>query len=124
VRAPPPFDPPESPLAGPSSTRLRSAAAHRTVSAFLTPTSPSPAPSTPGRGISVFEHDPTAGLRIRRIRFGEFDIETWYDAPFPEEYNNLPEGRLWLCEFCLKYMKSGFVALRHKVRGHSFVSIM
>ena len=27
---------------------------------------------------------PPNGLRIRKIRFGEFDIDTWYDAPFPE----------------------------------------
>lgn len=69
--------------------------------------SASPVPSTPA---------PTVGLRIRTIRFGEFDIQTWFDAPFPEEYANIPDGRLWICEFCLKYMKSRFVATRHRVR--------
>jgi hypothetical protein len=54
-------------------------------------------------------------LRIRTIRFGEFDIQTWYDAPFPEEYATIPDGRLWICEFCLKYMKSRFGAVRHRV---------
>lgn len=53
--------------------------------------------------------------KIKTIRFGEFDIDTWYSAPYPEEYQNVPDGRLWLCEFCLKYMKSGFVAGRHRV---------
>ena len=52
---------------------------------------------------------------IKTIRFGPFDIDTWYSAPYPEEYQNVPDGRLWLCEFCLKYMKSGFVAGRHRV---------
>lgn len=55
-------------------------------------------------------------LRIRTIRFGQYDIDTWYDAPFPEEYSNLPDCRLWFCENCLKYMRSKFTAGRHRVR--------
>ncbi|EIW65628.1 hypothetical protein TREMEDRAFT_36119 [Tremella mesenterica DSM 1558] len=58
----------------------------------------------------------TSSHKIKKIRFGEFDIDTWYSAPYPEEYQNSPEGRLWLCEFCLRYMKSGFVAGRHKMK--------
>ena len=54
-------------------------------------------------------------LRIRNIRFGPYDIKTWYDAPFPEEYASIPDGKLWICEFCLKYMKSPFAATRHQV---------
>lgn len=57
----------------------------------------------------------TVASKIRRIRFGKYDIDTWYSAPYPEEYSRVPDGRLWLCEFCLKYMKSGFVADRHEV---------
>lgn len=53
--------------------------------------------------------------KINKIRFGVYDIDTWYQAPYPEEYAQVPDGRLWLCEFCLKYMKSGFVAGRHRV---------
>lgn len=53
--------------------------------------------------------------KINKIRFGVYDINTWYQAPYPEEYAQVPDGRLWLCEFCLKYMKSGFVAGRHRV---------
>ena len=74
----------------------------------------SPAPSTPGGPLPKFE---PGVLRIRSIRFGQFDIKTWYDAPFPEEYASIPDGRLWICEFCLKYMKSRFGALRHRVRA-------
>ncbi|CAE7121396.1 unnamed protein product [Rhizoctonia solani] len=70
-----------------------------------------PTISTPG-GIPPVAN----GLRIKTIRFGQFDIDTWYDAPFPEEFSNIPEGRLWMCEFCLKYMKSGFQAGRHKMK--------
>lgn len=54
--------------------------------------------------------------RINKIRFGIYDIDTWYQAPYPEEYAQVPDGRLWLCEFCLKYMKSGFVAGRHRMK--------
>jgi histone acetyltransferase SAS3 len=53
--------------------------------------------------------------RIRTIRFGEYDVDTWYDAPFPEEYASVSDGKLWICEFCLKYMKSRFQSTRHRV---------
>ncbi|KAI0787884.1 histone acetyltransferase [Fomes fomentarius] len=73
----------------------------------------SPAPTaTPGAQAMYLPN----GLRIRKIRFGEYDIDTWYDAPFPEEYAAIPDGRLWMCEFCLKYMKSRFSATRHQLK--------
>ncbi|KAH9945286.1 uncharacterized protein BXZ73DRAFT_96273 [Epithele typhae] len=106
----PPPEPPETPIAGPSSRPLRSHALPPTPR--LPSTSMSPAPTTPG---SQLMHPPN-GLRIRKIRFGEYDIDTWYDAPFPEEYAAVPEGRLWMCEYCLKYMKSRFSASRHQLK--------
>ncbi|KAI9000531.1 hypothetical protein BD414DRAFT_532395 [Trametes punicea] len=110
-----PPESPETPLAGPSSRPLRSSTHHTTP---MTPgpigssLSPAPSSSTPGPHPPY----PPNGLRIRRIRFGEYDIETWYDAPFPEEYASIPDGRLWMCEFCLKYMKSRFSAGRHQTK--------
>lgn len=103
---------PDTPGAGPSSRPLRSLVHHQStpISAPVHEASQSPVPSTPGGAPKIFP-----GQRIQRIRFGEYDIETWYDAPFPEEYANIPDGRLWICEFCLKYMKSSFLASRHKV---------
>lgn len=56
---------------------------------------------------------------IKLIRFGEFDVDTWYQAPYPEEYSLVPDGRLWICEFCLKYMESRFMAGRHRVSARS-----
>lgn len=80
------------------------------------PTTPaSPTPSTPGAKVPAFPSMKPNALRIRTIRFGPFDVKTWYDAPFPEEYASIPDGRLWICEFCLKYMKSRLTAGRHKV---------
>ena len=42
------------------------------------------------------------------------EIETWYAAPYPEEYSR--NRVLYLCEFCLKYMSSDFVAWRHRLK--------
>ncbi|KAJ9110843.1 hypothetical protein QFC19_001352 [Naganishia cerealis] len=69
----------------------------------------------PGMARTDFQPGATAE-KIKAIRIGKFDIDTWYSAPYPEEYSRVPEGRLWLCEYCLKYMKSGFVAGRHQMK--------
>ncbi|KAF5341910.1 hypothetical protein D9611_001573 [Ephemerocybe angulata] len=97
---------------------LRSAHLHHistNVPATPNDLSASPVPSTPGPSVPIRLTD-TNTLRIHTIRFGEYDIKTWYDAPFPEEYATIPDGRLWICEFCLKYMKSRFGALRHRIK--------
>ena len=52
--------------------------------------------------------------KIKCINFGGFEIETWNAAPYPEEYSR--NKILYICEFCLKYMNSDYVAWRHKVR--------
>ncbi|XP_077202131.1 histone acetyltransferase KAT6B isoform X5 [Paroedura picta] len=45
------------------------------------------------------------------IEFGKYEIQTWYSSPYPQEYSKL--SKLFLCEFCLKYMKSKNILLRH-----------
>lgn len=45
------------------------------------------------------------------IQFGRYDIQTWYSSPYPQEYARL--SKLFLCEFCLKYMKSRSILDRH-----------
>ncbi|KAJ9295728.1 hypothetical protein DTO271G3_5751 [Paecilomyces variotii] len=52
--------------------------------------------------------------KIKCINFGGYEIETWYAAPYPEEYSR--NRVLYICEFCLKYMNSDFVAWRHKLK--------
>ncbi|OQE25562.1 hypothetical protein PENSTE_c006G04421 [Penicillium steckii] len=52
--------------------------------------------------------------KIKYINFGGFEIETWYAAPYPEEYSR--NRVLYICEFCLKYMNSDYVAWRHKLK--------
>eukprot|EP00091_Calanus_sinicus_P011781 TRINITY_DN2658_c0_g1_i2.p1 TRINITY_DN2658_c0_g1~~TRINITY_DN2658_c0_g1_i2.p1 ORF type:complete len:451 (-),score=158.71 TRINITY_DN2658_c0_g1_i2:58-1410(-) len=50
------------------------------------------------------EHEALTKVKyIDRIQIGRFEIDTWYFSPYPEEYGKCP--KLWLCEFCLKYMR-------------------
>lgn len=129
--APPPpsstTDLAETPVAGPSSRPLRSHPLHPLSIPPSLPT-PSPVPSTPTLHPATPTYLPSSPdtpadsarqpqtLRIRTIRFGRYDIRPWYDAPFPEEYANIPDGRLWICEFCLKYMRSAFAFGRHRMK--------
>lgn len=52
--------------------------------------------------------------QIECIDFGGWEIDTWYAAPYPEEYSR--NRVLYICEFCLKYMNSDYVAWRHKLK--------
>ncbi|CAN6660250.1 histone acetyltransferase Esa1p [Trichomonascus vanleenenianus] len=52
--------------------------------------------------------------KIRQIHIGQYEIDTWYTAPFPEEYSR--HHTLTLCEFCLKYSSSPYVAWRHQLK--------
>uniref|UniRef100_A0A670KA68 Histone acetyltransferase n=1 Tax=Podarcis muralis TaxID=64176 RepID=A0A670KA68_PODMU len=45
------------------------------------------------------------------IEFGKYEIHTWYSSPYPQEYSRLP--KLYICEFCLKYMKSRTILQQH-----------
>lgn len=58
---------------------------------------------------------------IKSLLFGNYEIQTWYAAPYPEEYTNLPNGKMYLCEWCLSYRKSEFQMTRHhrKCKFHS-----
>ena len=47
------------------------------------------------------------------IEFGKHEIDTWYSSPYPQEYARL--HKLFICEFCLKYMKSKAILNRHLV---------
>ncbi|KAF7312129.1 Histone acetyltransferase [Mycena indigotica] len=112
---PPPIREPtsEPPEAGPSRP-LRSSHAQP----ILPSPSASPAPSSTSGIRPNPTHDSSVPppIRITNIRFGQYDIATWFNAPFPEEYSDIPDGRLWICEFCLKYMKSRFGATRHRMK--------
>ncbi|KAH8363073.1 hypothetical protein KR084_005059, partial [Drosophila pseudotakahashii] len=40
---------------------------------------------------------------IEKVQFGRYEIEAWYFSPFPKEYGKATI--IYVCEFCLKYMK-------------------
>ncbi|KAF1950888.1 hypothetical protein CC80DRAFT_454929 [Byssothecium circinans] len=52
--------------------------------------------------------------KIKCINFGGWEIDTWHAAPYPEEYSK--NKVLYICEFCLKYMPTDYVAWRHKLK--------
>lgn len=39
----------------------------------------------------------------KSLLLGKYEIDTWYFSPYPEEYGKQP--KLWICEYCLKYMR-------------------
>ncbi|GMS97225.1 hypothetical protein PENTCL1PPCAC_19400, partial [Pristionchus entomophagus] len=48
------------------------------------------------------------------IRIGRWEIETCYTASYPSEYANTK--KLYLCEFCLKYMRTLSHLVRHEMK--------
>ncbi|KAJ1938601.1 Histone acetyltransferase [Kickxella alabastrina] len=62
-------------------------------------------PSTPS-GLAV-----GVGYQVKKIRLGSYVIDSWYISPYPDEYSRHP--LLYICEFCLKYMKSEYTYQRH-----------
>uniref|UniRef100_A0AAF5PIZ0 histone acetyltransferase n=1 Tax=Wuchereria bancrofti TaxID=6293 RepID=A0AAF5PIZ0_WUCBA len=66
-------------------------------------------------GEQKFFNDATESSRNpKSVRIGNFEIETWYSAPYPAEYAQL--SILYLCEYCMKYMKSLEMRQRHSER--------
>ncbi|KAI5967759.1 SAS3 [Candida margitis] len=56
--------------------------------------------------------------KIRKIMFRDHEIETWYIAPYPEEYSQCET--LYICEYCLKYMNSPMSYKRHQLKNCNF----
>lgn len=40
---------------------------------------------------------------IEHIRYGIYEIDTWYFSPYPDEYGKA--RTLFICDYCMKYMK-------------------
>ena len=50
------------------------------------------------------EHEALTKVKyVNKIQIGKYEIDTWYFSPYPEEYGKQP--KLWICDYCLKYMK-------------------
>ncbi|KAK1793879.1 hypothetical protein P4O66_010701, partial [Electrophorus voltai] len=66
------------------------------------------------RSYACRARSPGGSNMIKTILFGRYELDTWYHSPYPEEYARL--GRLYVCEFCLKYMKSQTILRRHMAK--------
>jgi len=65
------------------------------------------------------EHEELTKMKnINRIELGRYEIDTWYFSPYPEEFAKC--DKLYLCEFCLKYMKRKRTLIRHKKKCDLF----
>ena len=51
---------------------------------------------------------------LRFIEMGRFEMEVWYQSPYPDDLARL--SKLYLCEFCLVYMRSRTVLRRHAAK--------
>ncbi|VDK49975.1 unnamed protein product [Anisakis simplex] len=50
------------------------------------------------------EHEEVTKVKhIERIRYGKYEIDTWYFSPYPDEYGK--SRMLFICDYCMKYMK-------------------
>ena len=50
---------------------------------------------------------------IEIVELGRFRIKPWYFSPYPQELTTEPV--IYICEFCLKYVKSKKCLERHRV---------
>lgn len=57
-------------------------------------------------------HHQQQGIRV--LEMGRYEMDVWYSSPYPEEYQALP--KLYLCQFCLKYMGSPTILRRHTAK--------
>lgn len=55
------------------------------------------------------------------IQFGKFQIYAWYFSPFPEEYGK--QSKLWICEYCLKYMRLEKTYRYHQVLKFFYINV-
>ncbi|KAN0025874.1 hypothetical protein ACTFIU_001636 [Dictyostelium citrinum] len=61
------------------------------------------------------EHEEITKVKnINVIEMGRYEIDTWYFSPYPEEFTKT--DKLYLCEFCLKYMKKKTSLKRHALK--------
>ena len=51
---------------------------------------------------------------IEMVELGRYRMKPWYFSPYPQELTSEPI--IYICEFCLKYVKSKKCLERHKVR--------
>lgn len=69
--------------------------------------------SDPAAAAFEREHEETTKVKnIEKIVMGNWEVEAWYYSPFPAEYSNIET--LYVCEFCLSYMRKRKTLKKHK----------
>lgn len=63
-------------------------------------------------------NDPETCAYPARIRIYNFEIESWYSSPYPQEYIGLPV--LYICKSCLTYLADEYP---HVVFFYFYISI-
>jgi histone acetyltransferase MYST1 len=59
------------------------------------------------------DHEETTKIKnIERIIMGQWEVEAWYYSPFPAPYSGI--RTLFVCEYCLSYMKKVRTYRAHK----------
>ncbi|XP_037516705.1 histone acetyltransferase KAT7 isoform X3 [Rhipicephalus sanguineus] len=86
---------------------------HQRAASLLS--SPPPRSSSGSHGSNNRHHNNhhhQQGIRV--LEMGRYEMDVWYSSPYPEEYQALP--KLYLCQFCLKYMGSPTILRRHTAK--------
>ncbi|XP_075549117.1 histone acetyltransferase KAT7-like isoform X4 [Dermacentor variabilis] len=84
----------------------------RVTSLVSSPPSRSSTGSHSGNHRHHNHHHQQQGIRV--LEMGRYEMDVWYSSPYPEEYQALP--KLYLCQFCLKYMGSPTILRRHTAK--------
>ena len=64
---------------------------------------------------AALEHEREQATKVKNIQtveLGEFEMDTWYFSPYPEEFSKC--DKLYICEFFLKYFRKAKTLDRHK----------
>mmetsp|Transcript_14205 Transcript_14205/g.46639 ORF Transcript_14205/g.46639 Transcript_14205/m.46639 type:complete len:502 (+) Transcript_14205:59-1564(+) len=70
---------------------------------------------TPNDRLLEKEHEERTKVKnIQMIEMGKYNVDTWYWAPYPDEYGT--QEKLFVCEFCLKYMRKRSSCMKHKAK--------
>eukprot|EP00033_Pygsuia_biforma_P007888 GCRY01009109.1.p1 GENE.GCRY01009109.1~~GCRY01009109.1.p1 ORF type:complete len:302 (+),score=29.22 GCRY01009109.1:146-1051(+) len=54
----------------------------------------------------VTQEEPEVERTIKTIRFGEYEIETWFHSPYPDGFERPDDGKIFLCHWCLLYFNT------------------
>eukprot|EP00456_Euglypha_rotunda_P020041 TRINITY_DN17629_c0_g1_i3.p1 TRINITY_DN17629_c0_g1~~TRINITY_DN17629_c0_g1_i3.p1 ORF type:complete len:306 (-),score=32.10 TRINITY_DN17629_c0_g1_i3:11-928(-) len=62
------------------------------------------------------EHEERTKVRnIEKVQIGEYELNTWYFSPYPEEVvAKLKHSTIYVCEYCLRYMRKQRTLNAHK----------